>query len=575
MREWVHGEDEPGGATKENSKQGTKNNGVGSGEKVIVVHCKAGKGRSGSMAVSYLISSEAWNKKDALQRFTERRMRPGFGPGVSIPSQLRWISYVERWTEHGKAYVERAVRVREVHIWGLREGVKVAIEGFVEEGRKIKTFHVFKKDERDDVGRGTAEESKDGVREAEKEMRRRSTRDTDSEEGTRSNDKQPAKDETPALLSVVTEVMKSQRRSLSLRRGASKRSSSKTSREASRNRPSQIATNASPSDATSHNRDASPSPSTTPVSIKSNSSDKPQEIMTTNTIFRPSSPITLPTSDINISLERRARPSYGWAMVTSVAHVWFNTFFEGRGPERLAEHQQALERRGNNNDKLADDVPRGPEDSGVFEIKWEDMDGIKGSARKGARALDKLAVVWEFVPTVAPDVSPVPESRTVPFNATEDLSGTAGGDEGPNAETLEEERGRDSFSSAHSTLQQTISQPDGVLITEPTHAGDVREPHAAHWAGSPVRQAAEDEGSPMARRLGMREEHDDGLKRNVVSTIGEEDDGRGARGKSREEREERAGEEQPELDEGSDEDGTEGIRRGVSWSKDEAERLRV
>ena len=65
---------------------------------VVVVHCKAGKGRSGTMACSYLISEEGWTPENAMQRFTERRMRPGFGVGISIPSQQRWIRYVDRWT---------------------------------------------------------------------------------------------------------------------------------------------------------------------------------------------------------------------------------------------------------------------------------------------------------------------------------------------------------------------------------------------------------------------------------------------------------------------------------------------
>ncbi|KAH0051740.1 phosphatases II, partial [Aureobasidium melanogenum] len=123
-------------------------------ERVAVVHCKAGKGRSGSMSCSYLISEEGWKAEDALRRFTERRMRPGFGAGVSIPSQLRWISYVDRWTQHKKVYVEREIQVMEVHVWGLRDGVKVSIEGFVDEGRVIKNFHTFSKKEREIVRGG-------------------------------------------------------------------------------------------------------------------------------------------------------------------------------------------------------------------------------------------------------------------------------------------------------------------------------------------------------------------------------------------------------------------------------------
>jgi hypothetical protein len=67
----------------------------------------------------------------------------------------------------------------------------------------------------------------------------------------------------------------------------------------------------------------------------------------------------------------------GLTMVTAVAHVWFNTFFEGNGPEQ---------------DGKADE-------SGVFEMGWDKMDGIKGSSQRGTRALDRLAVVWRVAGT--------------------------------------------------------------------------------------------------------------------------------------------------------------------------------
>lgn len=116
--------------------------------RVVVVHCKAGKGRSGTVVCSYLISEEGWAVEDALKRFTERRMRQGFGAGISIPSQLRWVGYVNRWAKHEKLYVEQQVEVLELHVWGLRDGVQVAVEGFVDEGRTIKMFHVFTREER-------------------------------------------------------------------------------------------------------------------------------------------------------------------------------------------------------------------------------------------------------------------------------------------------------------------------------------------------------------------------------------------------------------------------------------------
>ena len=152
MRNWLQRLDEE----KKSPNTDTDKN-----ERVAVVHCKAGKGRSGTIACAYLISQEGWKKEDALQRFTDRRMRVGFGNGVSIPSQLRYVGYIDKWAnEMGKQYVERPVEILEVHIWGLRDGVKVAVEGYVDEGKKIKGIHLFHRNERTVVedGGSTSEE---------------------------------------------------------------------------------------------------------------------------------------------------------------------------------------------------------------------------------------------------------------------------------------------------------------------------------------------------------------------------------------------------------------------------------
>lgn len=268
MRNWLHEED------KEQN-----------GQRVAVVHCKAGKGRSGTVACSYLISQEAWKREDALKRFTSRRMRSGFGEGVSIPSQLRWVRYVDRWTNKmGKKYVERPVEIVEIQVYGLRTGVKVCVEGFIDEGKRIKNFHTFVREEKTNV---------------------------DAEFNEQPTTDPPSKMQSENLV-------------------------------------------------TDHN--ISPSHSSQNLS-----SDPP---LSQNVILRPSSPVRLETSDINIDFERRNKSSYtGFAMVTSIAHVWFNAWFEG-GFE------------GN--------------ESGLFEIEWDAMDGIKGSERKGIKALDRLKVVWKY-----------------------------------------------------------------------------------------------------------------------------------------------------------------------------------
>lgn len=277
-------------------------------DRVVVVHCKAGKGRSGTMACSYLISECGWKPSEALARFTERRMRPGFGQGISIPSQLRWVGYVDRWAKAGKVYVDRQIEIMEVHVWGLRDGVKVQVEGFVDDGKTIKLFHVFTKKERVIV-QGDAPGS-GGLKDKISDMA-----------GFQNEGKVPRS-------KTITQL-----------------------------------------DGPNNSKSAAASEHSTSNSFDSTGAETGGSAV----IFKPSTRVILPTSDINIDFERRNKASMGWTMVTAVAHVWFNAFFEGNGPEQSGK----------------------PDDSGTFEIEWDAMDGIKGSSRKGTRAFDRLAVVWK------------------------------------------------------------------------------------------------------------------------------------------------------------------------------------
>ncbi|KAJ5133229.1 Protein-tyrosine phosphatase catalytic [Penicillium atrosanguineum] len=285
MRNWLHRLDE---------KEGDE-----PGERVAVVHCKAGKGRSGTVATGYLISQEGWKKEDALNRFTERRMRVGFGNGVSIPSQMRYVGYIDRWTnELGKEYVERPVEILEVHIWGLREGVKVAVQGFAEQGKKIKGIHLFHRSERTVVAEG----------------------------------------------SPVKKLGNSSKEKLD---------------------HSAVQSSATWSPAQSED---STTPSASVSDLTRRSTVSPARNLSA-VMFRPAKPLIVPGSDVNIDFERRSKAAYtGFAMVTSVAHVWFNAYFEGG-----KDH-----------------------DSGIFEIEWDAMDGLKGSARKGTRAFERVKVVWRY-----------------------------------------------------------------------------------------------------------------------------------------------------------------------------------
>jgi protein-tyrosine phosphatase len=156
-------------------------------------------------------------------------------------------------------------------------------------------------------------------------------------------------------------------------------------------------------------------------------------------ICKPNKPLIVPSSDVNIDFERRSKASYtGFAMVTSIAHVWFNPYFEGG-----AEH-----------------------DSGVFETEWDAMDGIKGSARKGIRALDKLKVVWRY-----------PAAETVEASAASKSKG----------------KGKKSEDTAPAA---------GRRISEPKPGDPIHESEPPDWRGLPQEYKKENqrpsESSPQA-----------------------------------------------------------------------------
>lgn len=344
-------------------------------KRVVVVHCKAGKGRSGTVSCSYLISEEGWTVQDALARFTERRMRPKFGPGVSIPSQLRWVSYVDRWTKHGKKYVDGPIEIVEIHVWGLRSGVKVDVEGFIEDGKKIRVFHTFTKKERMVVEAGVPPET--GLSEMFWDLAGYSA------SGAGSGDKVPEEVELADEANDAVDANAENKDGAGVATtggGGSGEDGSETS-EKKRHKLVRKGTGLIQKVQSGVGNGIEKAKSKTSGSNSTLASDasltKAEDDAEPGglaVIFKPVEPIRLPNSDVNIAVERRNKThkSLNLTMVSAVAHVWFNTFFEGQGPEQDGRAS----------------------DSGIFTIEWDAMDGIKGSSRKGSRAFDKMSVVW-------------------------------------------------------------------------------------------------------------------------------------------------------------------------------------
>ncbi|KAK6220861.1 Telomerase protein component 1 [Pestalotiopsis sp. IQ-011] len=416
MRNWLNGNDLHDDVSQEDSNN---NNLIGkvleawkdkNNPRVIVVHCKAGKGRSGTSACSFLISECGWTPEEALGRFTERRMRPKFGPGVSIPSQLRWVGYVDRWTKGGKKYVDRELEIVEVHVWGLRNGVKFAVEGFVDEGKKIKVFHTYKKEERR-VVEGDAPGSA-GIMDTFYSMAGWGVNPSGDGPGLKPDQEQDvvdsAKTANPENDPVTAGTKSDVDSPISPNSGPSKLTKrySKLISPVSRN-SSTRSVKRSKSKKEKALQKVKSSGSSTSSLASDNKAQMDTEPGGQAVIFKTAEPIRLPTSDVNITAERRNRApsSMGLTMVTAVAHVWFNTFFEGNGPEQDGK----------------------PEENGVFEIEWDKLDGIKGSSQKGTRAFDRMAVVWRFAdsPQAAAGVviSEPAEGESVPQMKAADWKG--------------------------------------------------------------------------------------------------------------------------------------------------------
>ncbi|XP_048453666.1 putative tyrosine-protein phosphatase TPTE isoform X2 [Rhincodon typus] len=115
---------------------------------VIAIHCKGGKGRTGTMVCTWLIDSDQFeNAKESLDYFGERRTDTSVSSkfqGVETPSQSRYVGYYEvmkneykRQTPPQKKLKMKSIRIYSIHGVGRNNGSDLKVEIIV---KKVLVF---------------------------------------------------------------------------------------------------------------------------------------------------------------------------------------------------------------------------------------------------------------------------------------------------------------------------------------------------------------------------------------------------------------------------------------------------
>jgi phosphatidylinositol-3,4,5-trisphosphate 3-phosphatase/dual-specificity protein phosphatase PTEN len=116
---------------------------------VAILHCKAGKGRSGTVACAYLIMKFKMTFDQATQVFTSSRMRLSFGEGVSINSQRRYLRYTHDYVHVlNQQYKPIHIEIDEIKIYGqLYKDIDLKIARYTEGSRVISNIYQFNQNE--------------------------------------------------------------------------------------------------------------------------------------------------------------------------------------------------------------------------------------------------------------------------------------------------------------------------------------------------------------------------------------------------------------------------------------------
>jgi phosphatidylinositol-3,4,5-trisphosphate 3-phosphatase/dual-specificity protein phosphatase PTEN len=89
---------------------------------VVVVHCKAGKGRTGLMISALLLKLQVANDPmEAMQIYADRRTHDG--SGITIPSQRRYVFYYDTFLHKSGRVEDRTIEIKKIVLIGRQNAM--------------------------------------------------------------------------------------------------------------------------------------------------------------------------------------------------------------------------------------------------------------------------------------------------------------------------------------------------------------------------------------------------------------------------------------------------------------------